>query len=112
MPGAGDLNQRWRFQPRGEDANGDRTGGWEEGFTVWAQVVWLRGTEAVMQDRLSGMQPVIITVRASLATRGITPGFRAVDARNAKNVANVTAVAPAREAGFIDILATVGVAQG
>lgn len=110
--GAGDLKERWTFQQRAEDGNGDRRGKWEEGFTVWTAVTWLIGTEAVMQDRLTGVQPVVLSVRASSMTRQITPAWRALDSRQAGREANITGVVPSRTPGFIDILAVIGKAQG
>lgn len=112
MPGAGDLRDRYRFDQRSPDANGDRLGEFEPGFAVAARTTWLRGTEAVMGQRLEGKQPVVITIRDSQQTRAITNAFRAVNARDATKVFNITSVAPAKERGFIDILATTGGAAG
>lgn len=112
MPGAGELNARWTFQQRSETVNGDRQGPWEDGFTVWAKVTWLRGTEAVMADRLEGRQPVVITVRDSAQARAIGTGWRAKSKRRSAWIGNITGASPAKEPGFIDILATIGGAQG
>lgn len=112
MPGAGALDQRIRFEARTEDANGDPLGPWAEQFTVWAQLVWLRGSEAVLQQRLEGKQPVAIVVRSSSSTRAINTAWRAVNARNPAQAFNITAVSPAKEQGFIDVLATMGGATG
>lgn len=112
MPGAGALDQRITFQARGVDDNGDPLGPWEDRFTVWAHLVWLRGSEAALQQRLEGKQPVAIVVRSSSQTRGITTAWRAVNARNADQKFNLTSVSPAKEPGFIDVLATMGGATG
>lgn len=112
MPGAGELRERWTFQQRGLDANQDRRGAWEEGFTVAAKIVWLRGGDAVLQDRLNGKQPVVLTIRDSRQAREIRQGWRALDARAEGRVAHVTSVAPSRDRGFIDVLATVGESEG
>jgi len=112
MPGAGDLRDRITFEARGEDANGDPLGPWAPQFTVWAQMIWLRGSEAALQQRLEGRQPVAIVVRTSSQTRGITTAWRAVNARNTEQRFNITAVSPAKEPGFIDVLATMGGATG
>lgn len=112
MPEAGDLRDRITFEARGEDANGDPLGPWAPRFTVWAQMVWLRGSEAALQQRLEGKQPVAIVVRASSQTRGITTAWRAVNARNADQKFNITSVSPAKEPGFIDVLAVMGGATG
>lgn len=116
MPGAGDLRNRVRFDQRGLDANGDRLGDWEEGFEVWAQMIWLRGTEAAQSARLLGEQPVAIVVRDSAQARLITAGFRAVWTAGPgwarETILNITASAPAKEPGFRDILAVAGGAEG
>ncbi|RZJ44955.1 MAG: head-tail adaptor protein [Brevundimonas sp.] len=116
MPGAGELRNRVRFDQRGEDDNGDPLGDWEPGKTVWTQVKWLRGSEAAVSQRLEGKQPVALVIRTSAAARLIGPGFRAVAISGRDVVAgtefNITAVSPAKEAGFIDILAVAGQAAG
>lgn len=110
---AGALRERWTFQQRSEDANGDRRGPWElPGRTLYADVLYLRGTEAVMQDRLTGLQPVVITVRDSSLSRKITNAWRALDSRSPDRIANITSVGPSRRRGFLDILATIGGPQG
>lgn len=112
MPGAGKLKDRYRFDQREPDANGDRLGAFVDGFSRAAQTQYLRGSETVTAQRLAGHQPVIITVRSDSETRAITTGFRAVDIR-AGGIFNVTAVSPARDdPGFLDILATSGGAAG
>lgn len=112
MPGAGALDQRITFEARTEDANGDPLGPWAPQFTVWAQLVWLRGSEGALQQRLEGKQPVAIVVRSSSSTRAINTAWRAVNAREPEQKFNITAVSPAKEQGFIDVLATMGGATG
>ena len=112
MPGAGALDQRITFEARTEDANGDPLGPWAPQFTAWAQLVWLRGSEAALQQRLEGRQPVAIVVRSSSSTRAINTAWRAVNARDPDQRFNITAVSPAKEQGFIDVLATMGGATG
>lgn len=112
MPGAGDLRDRITFQARTDDPNGDPLGPWADQFTVWAQMVWLRGSESALQQRLEGKQPVAIVVRSSSSTRAINTSWRAVNARDPEQAFNITAVSPAKERGFIDVLATMGGATG
>lgn len=116
MPSAGDLRNRIRFDRRGPDANGDLLGDWVEGDTVWAQAKWLRGTETAVSQRLEGKQPVAFVIRSSAASRGIDAAYRAVTVSGRDivpgQVFNITAVSPAKEAGFIDILAVAGGAAG
>lgn len=52
--------------------------GWEDRFTLWAHVRYLRGSEAVMQARLVSKAPVIITVRRFAQSVGVTSEWRAV----------------------------------
>lgn len=112
MLGAGDLRDRITFQKRGEDENGDPLGGWDDQFTRSARLTWLRGSEGVMASRLEGKQPVVITVRACSQTRLIDGSWRAVNARDDRQKFNITAASPAKERGFIDILAVMGGATG
>ena len=64
------------------DADGQVIQDWVLRFTVAAHVLYLRGSEAVMQARLQSKNPVIITVRASSQAHNITSEWRAkVDGR-------------------------------
>lgn len=116
MPGAGELRNRVRFDSRSIDANGDPLGPWAEGFTVWAQAKWLRGSETAISQRLEGKQPVALVIRSSPQARTITTAFRAVAISGRDVVAgtqfNITAVSPATEAGFLDVLAAAGGSVG
>ena len=60
------------------DPDGMLIQGWEDRFTLWCHVQYLRGSEAVMQARLVSKSPAILTVRASAETRAITSEWRAV----------------------------------
>lgn len=114
--GAGELDARVRFDARGLDANGDPLGDFVPGFTVWAKVDYLRGSESAQSNRLTGLQPATIVIRDSTQARTITNGFRAVVIAGRGVVAgqtlNLTAVAPDRTPGFLNIMATAGGAAG
>lgn len=116
MLGAGELDARVRFDARGVDANGDPLGEFEDGFTIWAKVQYLRGSESAVSNRLEGKQPVMIDVRDSAQARTITNAMRAVIVSGRGvvpgQVLNVNAVAPGRELGFLNIMATAGGAAG
>lgn len=112
MPGAGELRDRITFEARGLDANGDPLGAWEPRFTVWAQLVWLRGSESALQQRLEGKQPVAVVIRDSSQTREIDTAWRAVNARKTTERFNITAASPSKKRGFIDVLAVKGGATG
>lgn len=84
----GKMRERVFFQKRGPDDNGDPLGDWEtvasEGSDgAWsAEIIRLRGGEAVQAQRLQGLQPVIIGVRPCGVTRQLDNAWRAVDARS------------------------------
>lgn len=104
MPGAGTLRDRFSFQSRDPDANGDPLGPFAPRFTVSARTIYLRGSEPVMQQRLQGQQPIVLTIREEPRTRQITNAWRAVDVLTGYAY-NVTSVSPG-DRGFLDILAT------
>jgi head-tail adaptor len=75
MTTAADLRAQVTFAARitVSDEYGATTGGFEDRFTVRARI-WPRlGGETVLAARLSGTQPVTITVRESPDTREIRP---------------------------------------
>ncbi|MNS00531.1 Phage head-tail joining protein [compost metagenome] len=109
--GAGDLKDRVRFDDRAPDANGDPVGDWRTGFVVWARLDFLRGSEVAIQQRLEKRQPISVTVRDSAQVRTINPAMRMVNVRTGE-IYNITAAAPARDAGFRNILAVSGGASG
>src|SRR5690606_16918032 len=85
---AGALRERLHFQRRadGDDGMGGTIPGAGElatEFTVSAALRPLRGSEAVMADRLGGKQPYVVTVRYSQQMLEVTPAWRLKDARNA-----------------------------
>lgn len=109
--GAGELKDRVRFDSRQPDANGDPLGPFAPGFTVWAKVDYLRGSETALAQRLEKRQPVSVTVRDSSQARTINPAMRMVNTRTGE-IFNVTAASPAKDPGFRNILAVSGGAPG
>lgn len=107
-PSAGALRDRVRFQRRAADANGDRLGAWKDVQTVWAQITYLRGGEGVLQERLAGNQPVVISIRDSSFARDIDNSWRAVGPEGAYDIASN---APSRTRGFRDITAVQAAGQ-
>ena len=63
------------FEERDED--GMLVQSWLLRFTLAAHVLYLRGSEAVMQARMQSKNPAIITVRKSSQARAITSEWRA-----------------------------------
>lgn len=101
---AGKLRERVTFEERGLDDNGDRLGEWLPVTTVWARIMTLKGSEPVLQQRLQGVQPVVITVRSSPVLREATTAWRAVHERTGQPF-NIRAVTPDEKRAFIDFLA-------
>lgn len=114
MSEATDLPDRLAFQRRGLDANSDPLGEWEDAFEVWAGLIYQRGSEAAVSSRLEGRQPVAILVRDTAQTRQITTAFRAVVTIGVRlgETFNITAIAPAKERGFLSLQGVSGGADG
>ena len=111
MPGAairaGDLRDRFTFDQRALTPKGDQLGPWGvNAVTVAVNVAYLHGTEAVQDQRLQGEQPVLLTIRASTATKLIDNSFRAVDARDPTRVFTVTSAEITPDRAWIQVLAT------
>lgn len=109
--GAGKLRDRVRFDSRTPDANGDPLGPFVPGFTVWANIEYLRGSEVALAQRLEKRQPVSVTVRDSIQARTINQAMQMVNTRTGEAY-NVTSAVPAKDAGFRNILAVSGGAPG
>jgi head-tail adaptor len=112
MP-AGLLRERIVFEQRStqQDGAGNYVDEWEPNPAVPARIQYLKAGEEVMGQRLSGTQPVIITVRSSGFTRSVTSDWRARDARSGKTF-NLAAPRPGEKRDYIDFLATAGGADG
>lgn len=112
MPATAALRDSVTFERRGLDANGDPLGPWGPVMTVRAQLNWLRGSETALAERLESRQPVAIVIRDGGLASEITTAWRAVNARKPSQKFNITACAPHRDRGFVEVLATMGGATG
>jgi len=112
--GAGKLREKLLFQRRAlvDDGFGNEVAGdWETQFTAAADLIPLRGGEPVIASRLVGVQPFIVRIRSCSAALAVDPSWRAVDARQASRIFNITAaVDPDNKNAWIDMMATQGVA--
>ena len=101
----GQLDRRVTFQSfvMIEDDMGGVVHGWEDRFTLWAHLRYLRGSEAVMQARLVSKAPVIITVRRSVESEGITSEWRAVVGSVIFDLKEDPR--PSEDGGFLEVLA-------
>lgn len=82
---AGAMHYRLAFDAPVESVNatGGQVTGWQERIAaVWAQMIFLRGGEAVIAARLVGRQPAVVKVWASAATRAIDTDWRMRDLRS------------------------------
>lgn len=108
---AGDLIESVAFDP--PTAAGDGQGGQEEGWTeshvCRAAFMYLRGGEVVQQARLSGRQPVVVTVRSCDAAKAIGTDWRMRDTRRG-DIYNITTIVPSDDRAWLEITATRGVA--
>lgn len=113
--GAGELRHRITFDKR-EDVNpdapldlGNVQSAFVEQFTVWAAVQAKLGGETVTAARLTGQQPVNITVRQSSLTKQIGTDWRARD--NAGTVYAIRSIIdPEDDGAYFEILTQTGVA--
>lgn len=113
MAAAGKFTRALRFESPaplpGGDGAGNTENGWQERCTVSASVQPRFGGEAVIASRLTGQQPVTITVHRSPRTRDITSGWRAVDARTGEVFAITSPAADmAQDRAFLEMMAVSG----
>jgi head-tail adaptor len=110
--GAKSLNKRVAFQKRvaGNDGAGNvQLGDWSNAFPpVAASIDILIGGEQVMQSRLGGRQPVLVIVRYSPDTIGITTDMRLRDQRSGQvyDIKSVADVDGSRR--WLDVLCETG----
>lgn len=114
--GAGELRERATFaRPDAiSDEYGNVSTGWQDMFTVAANITPRLGGESVDAARLAGRQPVIIRVRQSDNTRQIRTDWKATNVRTGIAYNIRTAVDPNQgdtaHGKWIDMLAEAGVA--
>lgn len=116
MPKASDLRFRVRFdrQVSTDDPAGGTLTSWQEQFSRRADIKPMRGSEPVIAQRLTGVQPVLIIVRSDSQTRSINTSWRAVELLNDQPVryyALKTAEDMERSRQFITMLAEAGSAD-
>lgn len=75
------MTRRLRFESPAPTRNAlnEVEDGWQQEFTRWAEVFARMGSETILAARLTGVQPVEITVLRDSDTRRITSAWRAVD---------------------------------
>lgn len=105
--GAGPLRDRVVFdQPvRRDDGHGGGDVTFEERFRRWANVTFLRGSEAVIAARLEGRQPIVVRVRAMGDVMAVDHTWRI---RHGGKAYGVTSTALSDNRDFIDFMAQSG----
>ena len=115
---AGELRERLAFEVRSDlrpdgDGDGNFEGEFEEQFACAARITPKLGTEPVIAQRLTGVQPVVIRIRYSRAATKIKTGWRAREARGeglwARRTFDIKGVANVDEKSqYLDVLAVTG----
>lgn len=108
---AGELSERFSFEKRetlAGDAYGVSEAEWIEQFSCATKKIPLRRGETVIASRLSGVQPYVLTIRASNQSRLIQTDWRAKDTRTGLYY-NIQTVEPSSDRASIDLLVTGGV---
>ena len=101
---AGELRSRLIFQRRAEGFSGDRTGAWATEFGRRSKLMFLRGGEGVLAQRIEGQQPTVVVVRACPETRAIDNSWRAVD-RATRQIYDLSSTTETDDRAWIEILA-------
>jgi head-tail adaptor len=115
---AGELRELVALEEFAEvdDGRGNITAAWTERARCAARIQYLRGSEAVMQSRLQGKQPIAITVRRTPAVMDATTAWRARDLRapndaqgNPTGLWQIRSISPAERHDYVDFLCERGV---
>lgn len=81
---------------------------WTEEFIARAQFLYLRGGETVIASRLSGRQPVVVTMRNEGRAKDVTPEWRMRDVRRG-TVYNVRSIVPTDNRLYLELTCESGV---
>lgn len=111
--GAGLLYDKVAFDQRvsHDDGYGNQVDEWVEQFTRRAQLIYLRGSESVLAERLESRQPVVVRIRKSADTMRINEDWQMRNARTGEAL-NIRTVSYDVSRGMIDLLCETGVNPG
>lgn len=86
---------------------------WQDQFTIWGGLQFMRGGESVIAARLTARQPAILTIRDSAQTRAIGPSDRVKNARTGEifNIREHPRVSRDNR-GFLEVLVEAGATDG
>lgn len=91
------------------DGFGGTEAGWAEQFNCRAAMRFLRGGETVQAARLTGRQPVVVTIWTSQAARNVTTDWRMRDTRS-DVVYNIRSIIPSGDRSTLELTCESGVA--
>jgi len=108
---AGQLRESVTLQSYTEvdDGHGNTYSEWADVATVPARIRYIKGSEQVLAGRLTGVQPIVITIRNGGPVAAVTTDWRALDAR-ASTPFNIRSIIRAERGDYIDLLVEAGVA--
>lgn len=114
MP-AGKLRFRVAFDKRdaaSDDGYGSKPGGWTEQFQRSCGIQYLRGGEQVIEQRMAGVVPAVLTVRVDTKTRLIDNSWRVRELASGATF-NVRGIPPSDgKPLYLDLLCDTGTADG
>jgi SPP1 family predicted phage head-tail adaptor len=112
MAKSGRARHRITFDKRVEqdDGFGNTQAGWEEQFTLWAEVKVKLGGEAVTAARLQSQNTVNLTIRQSRRARLIREDWRARDQSEGVEYAIKSIIDPDDGGAWLEILCQTGTA--
>lgn len=95
-----------------DDGDGLKPGDWVEQFTRWTGIIYLRGGEEVIAQRMAGVVPAVLNVHSDSETRRIDSSWRARELQTDTHF-NIRAVPPPDGTPLsIDLLCDTGTADG
>ncbi len=104
MTTSGRLRERISLQRQALDAKGRSLGQWTEAARFWADLIYLRGGEQVMAQRLQGVQTVVMTVRVTSVSAVVDNAWRAVNVRS-RQIYDIKAAVLSDDRAFVQITA-------
>lgn len=86
---------------------------WQDQFTIWGGIHFMRGGESVIAARLTARQPAILTIRDSAQARTIGPSDRVKNARTGEifNIREQPRLSRDNR-GFLEVLVEAGATDG
>lgn len=90
------------------DGQGGQEAGWTLVHACRAAYLYLRGGESVQQARLTGRQPVVVTIRDCDDARLITPDGRMRDTRRGE-IYNIRSIVPSDDRRYLELTCERGV---